>query len=147
MNIHKQILIPASPEYVWELLTDIDKIKRWVPCFISDEPVSEGEVGVGYISTLKLKEGSRIVAYESEISAFSPPKRLSIILRGGSLGKEPLHIDYQLSQSHLGTQVIYKNCWRAHGLMLKLIAPLINLMARKNAQQALNALKALANEE
>ena len=96
---------------------------------------------------MKIKEGSKIVEYESELAASQPTEHLGIILRGGNLGDGPMHVDYFLSPSETGTIVTYKARWEPHGLMLKLMTPLLTKMSQRNASDAMNQLKSLAESE
>ena len=147
MLITKTIQINASPELIWEMLTDLEQIKRWNSTVISDEPLSSGPPHVGQISKMMIREGSKIVEYESEISHYQPTSQLSMILRGGNLGKGPMYIDYQLSANEAGTLVNYVSKWEPHGFTLKLMAPIINKMAQRNAKDVMNQLKIITEQE
>ena len=147
MLITKTVQINASPELIWEMLTDLKQIKRWNTTVISDEPLSPGPPHVGQISKMMLKEGSKAVEYESEISHYQPTSQLSMILRGGNLGKGPMYLDYQLSANETGTMMNYESKWEPHGFTLKLMAPIINKMAQKNATEVLNQLKVVTEQE
>ena len=147
MLITKTVQINASPELIWEMLTDLEQIKRWNTTVISDEPLSPGPPHVGQISKMMLKEGSKVVEYESEISHYQPTSQLSMILRGGNLGKGPMYLDYQLSANETGTMMNYESKWEPHGFTLKLMAPIINKMAQKNATEVLNQLKVVTEQE
>lgn len=147
MHIIRTVNIDAPSELIWELLTDVEQIKRWTPSLISDEPLTDGPTQVGQISKMKIKEGSKVVAYESEIASYQPTTHLGIILRGGSLGTGPMHVDYQITPKADGIVMTYTSRWEAHGLMLKLMSPIITKMANNNVTETMNQLKSLAEKE
>ena len=96
MNTQRTIEINAPAEVLWELQTDIEKMKLWTPEIVSSEPMSPGPIRVGLRSRTKIKEGSRIVDYEGEITACDEFKHLEVVLEGGSLGKNPMRVSYRL---------------------------------------------------
>ncbi|MCP5098273.1 MAG: hypothetical protein GY943_22210, partial [Chloroflexi bacterium] len=114
---------------------------------VSDDPVSDGQPRAGFISKTKIKEGSKIVEYESEIATYQPTSHLGLILRGGSLGKGPMHVDYRLSAEGDGTVLNFESRWKPHGILLKLMTPLLTKMSRKNIDADMHRLKAFAESQ
>ena len=147
MHITKTVQIAAPPELIWELLTDIEQMKQWTPSLVSDEPLSDGPAQVGHISKMKIKEGDKVVDYESEIASYEPTSHLGIVLRGGSLGKGPMFVDYHMSKNDAGITMHYESKWQPHGIALKLMSPIITKMAQRNATNAMNQLKTYAEQE
>ena len=144
MYILKKTHIKTSPEQLWDLLTETEKMKRWNPTIISEEPLSSGEPGVGFKSIVRIKEGSSINEYENEISSYDPVNHLGIMLRGGNLGQGPMNVDYHLIELTDGTELTYESRWEPYGIMLKLMSPLITMMARRNVEDVMGRLKKLA---
>ena len=72
-EIKTEILIHATPEKVWVLLTDFDNYKNWNP-FI---PSITGEVAVGNTITVRLEPpGARGMTVRPKVLAFEPNKEL-----------------------------------------------------------------------
>ena len=141
MIITKTVQINVTSELLWEVLTGEEHIKQWMSSLISDEPVEPGPTKVGYLSKMKIKEGSNIVEYDSEITTYEPTKHLGMMLKGGNLGKGPMSIDYRLEAEETGTILNYEARWEPRGFALKLMSPIITMMSRKNAEEELKQIK------
>jgi carbon monoxide dehydrogenase subunit G len=146
MNIRKSIQIDATLEQLWELLINPERVKRWSPSVISDEPISSGPVRAGFRSKMKIDEGSKIVEYDSEITTYEPMSHLGLELKGGSLGRGPMYIDYMLKSETAGTILTYESRWQAHGFMLKLMSPLLYVLSQRNISAQMARLKNIAEE-
>ena len=147
MRTQRTIEINAPAEILWVLLTDVEQLKRWTPEIISSEPMSPGPVRVGMRSQTKIKEGSRIVDYEGEITACDEPRHLELLLIGGSLGKNPMRVGYRMVPADDKTTLHYDADWRPQGILLWLMLPLIMWAGRNHASDALVRLKTLAEDE
>ena len=145
MHIQRTIEIRTRPEALWKLLTDAEQVKRWIPELVSDEPVTPGPDRVGSVSRLKVREGSRIVDYTSEITVYEPTTHFEIELKAGSLGAKPMRVSYEIKDDP--TLLRYTARWRPSGIMLRLMHPLIAVMARRNTRVTLQRIKAIAEEE
>lgn len=137
MRIDKTILIDANPDKIWPWLIEFDKLSQWNKGMIEEKKISEGTPGVGFISTIAIKEGGKINWYENEIIEWIPNERLVILLRGKNLGKNPMHVSYDLSLVEEGTQLHYVSTWSPHGFMLKLLHPIIKMVANNNANKCI----------
>lgn len=145
MDIERVTAIEASPAAVWDLLIDPARVQEWAPEVISYD-TDDKEPAVGTISTMKIKEGSKEIAYVTEILEYEAVEHMVIEMRGGSLGPTPMRITYDVAPSGAGTTLTYRSEWRAGTLFLKLIAPLITFMAGRNATQAMARLGAVASK-
>ena len=141
MLIERTIEIAARPADLWILLTDGEQMKRWMADLVHSE--GNGPLEVGASSKVTVREGSREVEYLSTVKECQPHELLEIELSGGSLGQNPMRVRYELSGA---TSLRYEAEWKPKEIHLKLMAPLISGMARKNADKALDALKAVAEE-
>lgn len=144
MNLERTIDLAAPPARIWKLLTDPDQVKRWITELVSDEPITPPPVGVGTITRMKIREGSRIVEYTTELFAFEPERELVLEMRGGSLGKVPMRVSYSLTDLGGSTRLVYRSSWRPSGILLWLLLPLIVLMGRRNIRRSLGQLAKLA---
>ena len=68
-------------------------------------------------------------------------------MRGGNLGASPMLVRYALSPAGRGTELRYQATWQPQGLMLRLMSPLIDIVARKSCRRSLARLEELAEDE
>jgi uncharacterized protein YndB with AHSA1/START domain len=144
MRIERTVDLAASPARVWALLTEPDQIKRWITELVSDEPTTPPPIGVGTRTKMKIREGSRVVDYETEILAYTPERELELEMRGGSLGAEPMRVSYLLTEVGGATRLVYRSRWRPRGVLLTLLLPVIVLVGRRNLGKSLGRLAELA---
>lgn len=129
MRVRKGIHVAATPEHCWQVLTQRDYQKRWLPevvDHIPDDPARPE--GVGAISTLKIQEGKRIVDYRETITAWEPGRVLAIRLAGGSLGNMSMDVSYTFTPESGGTRLDYEAAMEMKGLFI-LLAPLFKLIS------------------
>ena len=143
MQIERTIDLPASPARVWTLLTQPDLVARWITELVSDEPLTPPPVGVGTTTRMKIREGSRVVEYATEILVFDVHRQLAIELRGGSLGASPMRVSYELTDLGDATRLVYRSTWRPTGFLLRLLLPLIMIIGRRNLRRSLGRLSDL----
>ncbi len=146
MNLERTIDLAASPTRVWMCLTEPDLIAQWITELVSDEPITPAPTGVGTRTRMKIREGSRVVEYETEILAYQPQRELSIEMHGGSLGREPMRISYRLEDRGTSTRLVYRASWRPRGVVLHLLLPLIIVVGRRNLRRTLHRLAAFVGE-
>ena len=143
MQIQRTIDLPTSPARVWTLLSEPDNVARWITELVSDEPLTPPPVGVGTTTRMKIREGSRVVEYTTEILAYDVHRELAIEMRGGSLGASPMRVSYHLTDLGDATRLVYRSTWRPTGILLWILLPLIIVMGRRNLRRSLGRLSAL----
>ena len=146
MLLERTIDLTAPPARIWTLLTEPEQIKRWITELVSDEPLTPPPIGVGTKTRMKIREGSRVVEYATELVAFTPLNELAIEMRGGSLGAEPMRVSYLLSDLGSSTRLVYRSSWRPRGVLLTLLLPLIIVVGRRNLRRSLGRLAELAGQ-
>ncbi|MGI9517174.1 MAG: SRPBCC family protein [Pirellulaceae bacterium] len=147
MNIKINIDIDAPVETVWHCITDIEQIKRWLSDdIIGVDPADPGPLHAGQKSRMQIKEGGRIAEYENEIIQCNELEQLELLMKGQSLGKNPMMMNYHLTPSNGRTSLQYVATWKPHGLFLWLMSPLISWLGRRNTAKAFTRLKALAED-
>ncbi len=146
MNFDHRVDIETTAEELWPLLADDQHVMSWSPDIVNVEPMTSGPPAVGTRSAVQIREGSRVVDYNSEILAFQPGNCLRIQLTGGSLGASPMVVTYSITPRQNSVELTYSARWRAVGLMLRLLSPVITIMAKRNARAAMDRLKKLAEE-
>lgn len=138
------IKINATAEEIWQLLVDSEKIKKWNPEIISDEPLDEMGVSVGARGKIKLKEYGEVNEYISELTEVEPQKKLVLTLSGKPLGKSLMYVGYELIEKDKLTTVRFYGSWKPNEFFLKLMTPMIRIAALKNQEKAKERLKSVA---
>jgi carbon monoxide dehydrogenase subunit G len=129
MRMRKSVIVAATPDICWEVLTTREHQKRWLPevvDHIPDDPAKKD--GVGATSTLKIQEGKRVVDYRETILAWEPGRVLAIRLSGGSLGKMTMDVTYRFTPEANGTRLDSEADMEMRGLFI-LLAPLFRLIS------------------
>ena len=144
MNIKRRIEIGKTPADLWPWLTETERIQRWNTDVVSDEPTTPGPAAVGMRTHMKVREGSRVVDYETVLTVYDPEKAVALEMRGGSLGANPMLVSYLLRPVGQGSELIFTSAWQPQGILLRLMSPLIGVMARSKIRGTLSRLKQLA---
>ena len=147
MEIKHTIEVNTNKEVLWKWLTEFEKIKLWNKTILEEKPISNGEVKNGFKSNVLILEGKKKVWYENEITEYNPFRHLSITLKGGSLGKNPMAVHYTLNEINNKITLNYESYWKPAGLMLHLMLPIIKRMANQNAKTCLQELKTLIENQ
>jgi carbon monoxide dehydrogenase subunit G len=147
MDLQHRIAIHATRSEIWPLLTELDQVKRWNASIIRSEAVSSGPVEVGFRSKLWLQEGNREVEYDEEITAFEVPNAVEIRMSGGSLGKKPMVVRYDLVEQEGSTLLRQRCTWQPSGLILRLMAGMISKSSAKTLEENLRKIKEIAETQ
>ena len=147
MNTESSVVLRTTADELWPLLVEPGNIQLWNPDIVSHEPLTSGPPGVGSRSAVRIREGSRLVEYESEVLTFEPGKLLVIQLTGGSLGAGPMVVSYAITPADDHVTLRMTGRWEPVGLLLRLLAPLIGFMGKRNSRVAMQRLKRLAEGE
>lgn len=146
MRSTHSIEIDRPADAVWPVITEVEQIKRWMPDLVSDVATDEGPIRVGSTSRMSMREGSKVVVYGSVITRYEPGRRLALEISGGSLGRNPMLLDYVLTPAGTRTRVDFTEEWTPSG-WLWLLLPVILIAGAGNAKRALKAMKAVAEGE
>ena len=147
MNIEKDLSIKTSAETLWNYLVDQDLLMKWNPDILKIEfPELRPVAKKGAKSKLFIREGANTTEYESEIVEFLPHQRLIVTLRAKTLGSSPMYVDYQLQSAGSQMKMKYSATWQPKEFKLRVLSPLIGVMAGKNAEATLEKLKQLAEQ-
>ncbi len=141
MVINKRVKINCLPGELWNWLVEFDKLKKWNSSLLEEQLISTGESRVGFKSRILIAEGKKKVWYDHVLLNYEPPTFLSISLSGGSLGKSPMTVDYQIHREGDTSLLTYKSSWRARGLILNILQPFIKIAANKNAEKCMASLR------
>jgi carbon monoxide dehydrogenase subunit G len=146
MHIHRRIDVDCRPEQLWRCLTDIALLKQWVSHLVDEIPDDPAYAGLGALSTIHMREGKKVVAYRSEVTAWQPQRRLAIRLRGGSFANGmAMDVVYVLKpEDGRGIVLDYDATVGLRGLFFTVLAPIIFLVSASNAANDLAKLKRLA---
>lgn len=147
MDLSKKIEIHADSSRVWKTITDIDSIKTWNPCVVSDVPInSSATPGEGFKSRLTLIEHGKSNTYDREITGYEVGQRLDLVLKGGNLGNSPMSISHVLNPRGNLTELTQIVRWRPSSFFLKLLSPIITKVSAKKVEQDLFAIKAFSEK-
>ena len=147
MQIHRLVEFECTPKTLWRCLTEDALMKQWIPQLVDKTPDDPQQTGLGAQSTLRMRQGDKIVSYRNVVTAWEPERLLAIRLSGGALspGTE-VDVRYEISQDNvLGCVLDYDVTVPMRGLIFKLLSPLISLASSAQAKKVLAKLKTLAD--
>ncbi len=124
MKIAKSIQIDCKKEELWSWITEFDKLTKWNKSIIDEEHISEGEVGKGYLTKVLIREDGREIWYNNKILEYRPHQHLRIELSGGTLGGNPMIVEYVITKKNNQLELTLDSNWKPSGFMLKLFYPL-----------------------
>ncbi|MDX2063803.1 MAG: SRPBCC family protein [Bacteroidia bacterium] len=100
--------IAASPERVFEVMTDLSQAAGWMKGFVRIEHLTEGPMGVGTqwreVRRMMGREGAEVF----QVTAYSPPTGWRLYVDGklGASKRGYYDFTYTLSPSPTGTQLL-----------------------------------------
>lgn len=144
MRIVESIVVEASPDEVWAVISDLDTHTSWRPALREFRQVSDGPVGVGTRIREVLEWRGREIVIDDVVTAFDPPRRLSV--HGGWKAAD-FDMDLLLEPDAGGTKVTME--WPLHpkSLLLKLAAPFLGGPMRRATREELELLKGRVEAE
>ncbi|WP_295895679.1 SRPBCC family protein [uncultured Vibrio sp.] len=113
-SVHTEIIIPSTPEKVWQVLTDIERYHEWNSAIT----LVNGELKEGHKVTYRFQEtDAKAANISSEVIEITPYKHLNH--KGGIWGVITFDQHYNLEPHELGTRFIiheeytgvYVNFW------------------------------------
>jgi uncharacterized protein YndB with AHSA1/START domain len=90
-HVERETLLPASPDEVWEALTDDDRLSEWLAEEVELDPVEGGDLRVREAGG-EIREGTVETVVEPERLAFT----------WGSPHEEPSHVDFRMEPAEGG---------------------------------------------
>ena len=111
-SAHAEIQIPASPQKVWEVLSDFPRTREWNPVLV---PI-EGTLAEGNSIQYEFYQeaGGPATAMEAQVMRVEESKLIA--QKGGMPGLLTFRHQYQLVETAQGTQVIIHETYR--GIMV-----------------------------
>ncbi len=107
MRMHLQITIKCPPDVLWPLIADPKHQRRWVNNLVFQELNCPGTPQPGCCFRLGLQEDDQVVQYQGQLTAFDPPRRLSLTLSGGSFPQGfLLAVDYKLIPTSVAATIL-----------------------------------------
>jgi carbon monoxide dehydrogenase subunit G len=146
MHLHRNVDVDCHPEILWRCLTDVEILKHWISQFVDETLDDPRHTGLGASSTIRMREGKRVVAYRSLVTTWEPERRLGIRLSGGSFAQGmDMDVLYVLSSGGSDRAILdYDVSVPLKGFLFKLMGPIIKLAAARNAKKDLSRLALLA---
>ncbi|MDQ2910535.1 MAG: SRPBCC family protein [Actinomycetota bacterium] len=137
IRIELTLAIERSPEDVFELLSDIERLPEWQSSAVeahTDGPLAEGS---------RIAERRRLlgreVDSEVEVVAYEPPRRLTLRSLGGPVN---FTVDHELVEEGGGTQLTFVGEAKP-GAFLKLAEPVLKRTAEQEFRKDFERLKEL----
>jgi hypothetical protein len=147
MHIHRRLEIDGTSAQLWRCLTEPELLKRWITTLVDETPEDPSKTsGVGVVSTMRLREGNKIVAYRCVVTKWEHERCLAIRISGGMFieGME-MDVEYDISPRPGGGMLLdYDVRVPLKGFAFVLMAPLMWLMSMMNANKDLSKLQTLA---
>ena len=145
MHVRKTLDIACSPARLWPYLTEPELIKRWLADLVDDTPEDPAKTsGVGVVSTMRLREGSKIQSYRCVTTAWEHERRVAIRLTGGSFADGmAMDVDYRITPAGEGSRLDYEVHVPLKGVFI-LLAPVMWIASRGNARKTLGKLAEIA---
>lgn len=137
IRIDLNVEIARTPEDVFELLSDIERLPEWQMSAI--EAHADGPLGEGSRVTEKRRLLGRDVDTELEVVAYEPPTRLTLRSLGGPVN---FTVDHELAAQGGGTQLRFVAEAQPGGL-LRLTEPLLARTAEQEFRRDFDRLKVL----
>jgi carbon monoxide dehydrogenase subunit G len=134
--------LPASPERVFEGLTNLENADAWMPGLVRVERVGGAAEGVGSRWRETRKMYGKEATEEFEVTTFEPPSRFGLRVDGskGSSGSGIYTFDYRLSPDGGGTRVVLDASISGISRIREWISRLFAGMYRKMIAKDLEAL-------
>jgi len=137
---------PAATIFLW--LEDNERLRKWVPNLVEDEPLLDTPENVGSRFRQVFLENGKKMEMIGEITAYVENERLRVMIIGDMFELDVDYILKALSESQ--TEVTQHSQIKFNGLF-KLFAPLMFLMSKFSSKDpqadAHQTLKAMAEAE
>lgn len=147
MHVHRRIQVECAEAALWRCLIEPRLLKEWITDFFDERPDDPAKTGLGAASTLRMKEGGKIVTYRVLVTEWQPPSRLTVQVSGGSLGpNNKADVTYELSPGDFSGQTTldYDLEIPLRGFIFWLMSPLIRFFANRSAKRDLARLAQFA---
>lgn len=137
IRVELALEIERPPEDVFEYLADVDRVPEWQASAVRTH--ADGPMGVG----ARIHETRRLLGREAhtelEVSAFDPPRRLTLRTISGPI---KVDVDHRLENHRDGT-LLHVVAEADPGLMLRLAKPVLERQAEREVRGDFERLKEL----
>jgi carbon monoxide dehydrogenase subunit G len=123
-------VIPASPDRVFSVISDLNQAKEWMPAIQKIEPLSQGPFGVGTAWKETRTAGRRTMESTIRVVSFERNSKLGIEVDSRAMTG---HIEFNLFPQGNGTQVQYRGEMKGRGLMRLMTGTINRMMAQEDA--------------
>ncbi|MEX2430600.1 MAG: SRPBCC family protein [Dehalococcoidia bacterium] len=144
-----EVHIAASPERVFQALTDLDGARHWMQGLVDMEKTTDGPFGVG----TRWKETRRMYGKNAtehfEVTSCEAPEKLMLRVDGskGSTGKGEYRFDYVVSPEGDQSHVAVSGLIDLPGLFPRLFGRLFIGSFKRAIYKDLHAMKAYVEEQ
>ncbi len=136
-------VVAASPQRVFQAMTDLESAQDWAPDLVKIELLTEGDFGLGTRWNETRRPHGREATEQFEVSAFEPPWAFRLRVDGtkGTSGQGEYLFDYELMQDGPRTQVTVRGEIRQLGRLLTVVGKLFLGPFKRSVGRDLTALK------
>lgn len=138
-ELHSEIDIEASPETVWDILTDLDGYADWNPFVVS----SEGQVAVGERLTNRMQQpGGKAVTFRPTVTVAEPNHVFEWLGRLGLPGIFDGRHRFELEATPTGTRLAQTE--KFNGVLVRFMRKSLDTQTHEGFEAMDAALKARA---
>lgn len=135
--------VNATPQDVFDFMTNYANAPKLLEGVVSNEPLTDGPVGVGSRFMEKRVTNGKETVMELEVVTYDPPHRYAA---GGTMMGITATYHYQLTSENGGTRVDLE-AEVSSGLLMKLMLPAVVKQMQKQDAQHLPMLKSAVEAE
>jgi hypothetical protein len=138
-HLETQVDITASPDTVWNILTDLEAYSDWNPFIVS----AEGNVAVGERLTNRMKQpGSKAMTLKPTVTAADPNQKFEWLGRLGLPGIFDGRHSFELEATKTGTRVLHSEHF--NGVLVRFMRKMVDNSTRQGFEEMNAALKTRA---
>lgn len=138
-QLETEIDISASPEAVWDVLTDLDRYSDWNPFVVS----SQGTVAVGKRLTNRMQNpGGRAMTIKPTVTAADPGETFEWLGHLGLPGLFDARHRFELETTTNGTRLVHSEHFK--GLLVRFMRKMVDTDTRDGFHAMNAALKTRA---
>lgn len=139
-QLQTEITIDASPDRVWDILTDVDQYESWNPFVVS----SEGRVAVGERLVNRFQPpGARAQTFKPTVTVVEPPATFEWLGRFGLPGLFDGRHRFDLEPTaDGGTRLLHREFFS--GLLVRLLRSSLDTKTKQGFELMNQAIKARA---
>ena len=123
-------VIPASPDRIFSVLSDLNQAREWMPAIQKIEPLTQGTFRVGTSWKETRTAGKRMMESTIRVVQFDPNSKLGLQVDSKAMTG---YLEFNLLPQGGSTQVRYHGEMKGRGLMRLMTGTINRMMAEQDA--------------